>query len=377
LEALKPKYRVVYEGTDISADISNYLIQLSYTDAATGEADEVSITLDNSTGIWTREWKPRKGEKFSLEFGYDSLTPAGDFTVDEIEVSGMPDQLEIKGLSASISKSLRSKQSRAFEQTTLIEIAEKIAQKNGLQLEGVIEDDIEIDRVTQNRETDLGFLNRVANEYAYLFSVRGNKLVFTTEYERDLTSSVTEIDKTDISSYSIQDKTYKTFKEVSVIYRNTKTNKTIRFEDTALGALAKGIPLNKIATALGSLGGPVSAIVANQAVKDVELSGGENADDKLELKIRAENDAQAKRKAAAAIYRTNTRKQSGSISLQGNPVLISGSNFILTGLGYLSGTYQIEKSEHTISNAGYITSLEIKKVGAPTDAQQQPKKVFT
>ena len=96
------------------------------------------------------------------------------------------------------------------------------------------------------------------------------------------------------------------------------------------------------------------------------------------MTTKAENKQQAEKKAQAALHRANSRQQEGSISLEGQPLLVAGNNFELTGLGQLSGKYHIEKSTHKISaTGGYTTDLEIKRVGyveVKKQASNRPKK---
>jgi hypothetical protein len=57
--------------------------------------------------------------------------------------------------------------------------------------------------------------------------------------------------------------------------------------------------------------------------------------------------------------------------MEGNPLLVAGNNFTLTGLGELAGKYYIKKSSHTISKgSGYDTSVEIKQINAASQAQK-------
>ncbi|WP_334469786.1 hypothetical protein [Arsenophonus sp. PmNCSU2021_1] len=57
------------------------------------------------------------------------LRPCGTFSIDEIELSGPPDTVSLRGLSASVTTALRTRSYRAFEQTSLAAIARRIAPK--------------------------------------------------------------------------------------------------------------------------------------------------------------------------------------------------------------------------------------------------------
>jgi phage protein D len=339
MEAIKkPQFQVLYNSKDISKDISKSLISVSYSDAEEGETDEIQIELEDTDGLWRDAWYPQKKDSIELSIGYDGvLMYCGKFVIDEVSLRGAPDTVTIRGLAAAINSPLRSKNSTAHEKQTLKQIAEKIAAKNGLTVSGEI-GNIQIARVTQNRETDLAFLARVAKDYGYLFSVRDKNLIFTSIYNLEKGQPVLDIDRTDLISYSVTDKSVKTFKAATVKYREPKTNKVVSATVKAGDPLEGGD---------GVVGGATST----------------TADDEMLITDKAENEQQARLKAQAALHRANTTGQDGNFDLYGEPLFVAGNNFLLTGMGALSGRWHISKSTHTISRGGgYVTSLEAKRL---------------
>ena len=339
MEAIKkPQFQVLYNSKDISKDISKSLISVTYSDAEEGETDEVQIELEDTDGLWRDSWYPQKKDSIELSIGYDGvLMYCGKFVIDEVALRGAPDTVTLRGLAAAISSPLRSKNSTAHESQTLKQIAEKIATKNGLTVSGEI-GNIAIARVTQNRETDLAFLARVAKEYGYLFSIRDKNLIFTSIYNIEKGQPVLDIDRTDLISYSVTDKSVKTFKAATVKYREPKTNKVVSATVKAGDPLEGGD---------GVVGGATST----------------TADDEMLITAKAENEQQARLKAQAALHRANTTGQDGNFTLYGEPLFVAGNNFLLTGMGALSGRWHISKSTHTISRSGgYVTSMDAKRL---------------
>ena len=47
-----PYVKVLYNGKDISADVSEYLSSIVYTDKVDGESDTIEITVDDVDGLW-------------------------------------------------------------------------------------------------------------------------------------------------------------------------------------------------------------------------------------------------------------------------------------------------------------------------------------
>lgn len=344
MEAIKkPQFQVVYGSKDITKDISKSLISLTYNDAEEGETDDVSFEVEDTDGLWRDAWYPSKGDTIELSIGYDGvLLNCGKFVVDEIALQGAPDTVTIRGLAAATNSPLRTKRSTAHEKQTLKQIAEKIAAKNGLSVQGEIAN-IQIERVTQNRESDLGFLARIAKEYGYLFSVRDKSLIFTSIYAIEGGQPVLDIDRTDLIRYRVTDKSVATFKAATVKYREPKTNAVV--------------------TATVNAGDKLSVITTTAI--DI-VTGGANtttSSDVLELDLKAENKQQATTKAQAALHRANTDGQDGNFVVYGEPLFVAGNNFMLTGMGKLSGKWHISKSSHSISRGGgYITSLEAKRI---------------
>lgn len=323
-----PYYQVLYNGKNITADISRHLLSLSYSDKTEGESDELQIELEDKDKLWQNEWYPEKGSTLTAELGMkDGLKlDCGTFMIDEIELSGPPDVVSIRALAVGIHGRLKTqKGGRNHEGKTLTEIVRTIASINGFTVQGTIAD-IRFGRIAQHRETDLQFLSRLAAEYGHTFSIRGKVLVFTKTDELEARSSSLTFDRSELISFSVRDKTAGIYKRAVVKFHNPETNELSEYSENA---------------------------DADTAI-----------DDDLEIKTKAENKQQAEAKAKAALHRANTLMQSGSISVPGNILMIAGNNVDLTGLGLLSGKYHILNSTHNIDKSGgYTVDAEIKRVG--------------
>jgi uncharacterized protein len=337
METVKtPEFKLLYQGTDITSDVSRFLVDLVYTDRSEGESDELSVTLEDTDALWRGDWYPEKGAKLTLEYGYtDNLVPAGEFEIDEIALSGAPDTITIRGMAAVVNKQLRTKGSYAHENKTLQQIVEATAARSGLTVEGEFEQ-LRIQRMTQDRQTDLEFLKKLADEWGYLFSIRGDKLIFTSIFAIEEGDAVKTYARSALSSYSISDKVNFTYESAEVSYQNPLAN-------LVLNATRQG---------------------------DREQLGR----DQLRIRSRVENKQQADVKARVALYRANSRQQQGSITLEGDPELVSGININLLNLGQLSGKYNVFETRHAITrSAGYTTSANIKRVGLVPDGDKGPE----
>jgi len=324
-----PTYKILYNNKNITADISEHLVSLSYTDKVEGEADEFQMSLEDADGLWQNEWYPDKGATLYAEIETAGIVlKCGLFGLDEPGFSisrSAGDTVSIKGVSAFFTKALRTKKHTAHENKTLLEIARSVADKHGFTIQGSVPD-IPVARVTQKHKTDLEFLQKLANSFGFIFSVRGSVMVFTdvTELEKGL--SVYTIKKADLIGLDITDKSSGTYKKANLQFHNPDENTTVDYS----------------------------------TADDEEI----NTDDTLVIKEKAENKQQAERIAKTKLYKANSFQKEGSFSVPGNPLLVSGVNFQLIHCGKLSGLYHVLKSEHSITRSdGYITSCDIKQVG--------------
>lgn len=326
-------YKILYDNKNITADISRYLLSLTYTDKVAGEADTLELELEDADNLWQNEWFPTLGATLSAEINNgERLLPCGSFYLDEVAFNAdhAGDVVSLRGVSAFFSKKLRTKHSKAHENKTLGEIARTVAQKHGFTVMGEIAN-FPIGRVTQNRKGDLSFLQDLANEYGYIFSVKNNLMVFTDITKLEGASTVMSIDKSECISVNIKDKTSETYKRANVNFHNPSTKENIRYSSS----------------------------------DDDETDSA----DTMEIRSKAENQQQAERKGKAALHLANSTSIEGSIECIGNPMLLSGVNIELTGCGKLSGLYHITQSQHKATKQdGYTTSAEIKKVGTISPA---------
>lgn len=338
-------FKLLYNGKNITEDISRFILSVEYNDKTDGFADEIQLEVDNTGGMWNETWYPGFGDKLSLSIGYfgEALLPAGDFEIDELEIAGQPDVMKIRAMGAGIKKGLRTKRSHAHESTTLRKVAQTIAAKAGLTLQGDIQN-IQLNRASQYRETDLSFLQRVASEYGYAFNVRGNKLVFTNMLTLETGKAVKTIDRADCLRYTIKDKSSGTYKKATVSYHDPKQKLVV----THTTSLADEI-----------LGYDAPII---------------NTVDVFESRTRTETRGQAEVKSKALLYKKNSKKHESNIEVPGDPYLVAGNNIKLTGFGVMSGTYHITESRHHLDRTqGYRTEVQIKRVRTATKKEQKRK----
>ena len=118
---LQPTFKLEYNKKDITKDISKYVLSINYTDFEHGQSDEIEIVFEDSDKLWQSAWIPSKGDSLRLYIGYigEKLLNCGLFEIDEVEFQTPPDTLTVKAIATGITKSLRQKNSVAYENKSL------------------------------------------------------------------------------------------------------------------------------------------------------------------------------------------------------------------------------------------------------------------
>ena len=229
---LVPIFELFYEKKNITKDVSPYVTNIEYTDYEHGQSDELQITFEDSGKQWQSSWLPSKGDSLRAYIGYqtEKLLNCGTFEIDELEYSAPPDEVIVKGLATGIKKPLRQNNSVGYENKTLKQIAKEIADRQGLTLVGNIEY-IKVDRITQDKEQDLKFLTKLAEQYGYIFKVAEGNLVFYNVRELKTAKTSQIFYKSDLLSISLREKTSQKYKAVQVTYFDPKKKKTKKSVD--------------------------------------------------------------------------------------------------------------------------------------------------
>jgi hypothetical protein len=166
----------------------------------------LELDIENLDYRWLNEWYPDENAKLLVgivqtENGKNRFLDQGSFYVDEPTFNNQ--RLSLKCLALPLDQTIREQvNSVAWEKITLKELISKIATKHELNYE-LHCDDIFFDRLDQDRETDLGFLNRVLSETALSLKVTDDKIVVFNDDAL--------IDNDNIDVFSIKDPRIRSF----------------------------------------------------------------------------------------------------------------------------------------------------------------------
>lgn len=107
------------------------------------------------------------------------LVDKGTYTIDELEHSGPPDAITIRGKSADMRGTLQQSREQSFHQQSVSSIIDVIAARH--QLKAKISDNLKmefIDHIDQANESDANFLSRLAEQFDAIATVKNGNLLF-------------------------------------------------------------------------------------------------------------------------------------------------------------------------------------------------------
>ncbi len=329
MKSRRASIAIKYNNKDISEDLKSYLKQFDYNDVMDGEADDISLTLEDMAELWESDWLPDKGATLDASIVLTDWTEEGTkelslgkFELDEIELSGPPHEVKLKGVSVPDNNTLRGvDKNRSWENVKLSKICQDIATDAGLELFYDVNKDPEIDRAEQTEESDLYFLMRVCKDKGYALKVSDNKIIVFDIVTYESKDTIATISREDIISYTVQSKTREVYKACHVKYSDTKTGTTIEYTFT---------PDDKKA-------GKTLAI--NEQVATV---------------------AEAEELAKKKLREKNSEEITLSLTMLGNIDLYAGATVNIEGFHKFDGKYIITTVKHSLGG-GYQCSLDLRR----------------
>lgn len=174
---MTPVFRILADGADITKLIADRLLSLSITDDSGITADGFEVVLDNRDG---RVEIPSAGAEIEVALGYAPAPVAmGRYSIDEVEASGAPESITLRGKSADMAASFKSQKTRDWDKTTLGALVSTLAAEHGLKpaCHASLADKA-IEHLDQTAESDLNILTRLAEEHGALFKPAGGYLIF-------------------------------------------------------------------------------------------------------------------------------------------------------------------------------------------------------
>ena len=321
-ESRYAKMTIVYSGAEVTGKVREYLRSASYTDAANGESDSISLEFEDRDQKWIGPWRPEKGDRMAANIRtYNWIEErdkynfyCGNFLIDDFSARGFPRIVNVGGVSVPQNDNFRSENvTKTWTAMGLRQIAADIAGRAGVQL---VYDasDIRIDSIEQNNRPDCTFLKELCNAYGYSMKIHSEKLIIydTEAYEKK--REICSIDETDMISYEYND------------------------------------------TIQGSYTGAVMSFMDpnNEAEYEVQIGTPERM---CEINKTADSLADAEKKGIAALNMENRKITTMTVTIMARPGLAATSCVEITGLKSMDGKYFIDKIRHSLGASGKYTMV--------------------
>lgn len=225
---MKPTFRVVADGADITTLINDRLLLLRTLDKPGMESDEFELRIDDRDGAVTL---PKRGAGIEIYLGYGSnaLARLGRYTVDDIEVSGPPDTLVIRGKASDMRGTGKTTRSGSWESVPLSRVVSDIAARNGWAPECSVA--TVVPRADQLNESDFNFITRLAKDHDCTAKVADSKLLVLPRQSGQTASgkslSAVIIRRGDVSRWQFRFTDRTTQKAVKAKYQDKKTGELV------------------------------------------------------------------------------------------------------------------------------------------------------
>ncbi|WP_172794918.1 phage late control D family protein [Loktanella sp. 3ANDIMAR09] len=315
---------ITLAGFPLGATVTRF----QYRDVHHGEVDDIEFALADPDGRWRSGLGPIEGTEVSARIGYLD-DPAGQaacglYRIDErsIQLGAGGDTAAFRGLSAFTSQDMRTARSEAFDEISLQQIVDRIANRHGMQVLGPVPN-VTFRRVTQSKTDDLAFLLRLAEDWGCYCNAKGDTLVFADRRAIDAQEPAYSFDVSDQAflDLEIDRSSARLYKSATLTYVDTATRTTITAE-----------------------------------ASDPRVQSG----DRLILDDKVETQAQADRLCLARLLRANDDWTRGRLTVVGEPYLVAGQVLLLgPTLGEFAGRYLVTSAEHVMAD-GYTTTVQIR-----------------
>ncbi len=317
-----------YAGVDITKDIAPDLESFSYKEVAEGQADSLTISLQNRGLKWMGVWLPQPGDQIlSSLTQYDWAAPGevktlncGSMQVDSPTFSGPFDIINLNALNIPAAEGFNdAPQDTTWDSITMSQLGQLIATRYNMQLVYDAPQDFVIRALKRTQQTDAALLSDTCKKYNLCLKVYSDKLVIYSKYLYEQRGPVATITygASNLNTYTFASPIVGTgFNAVTINYKPVKSKVIHQYEF-------------RIAP-----GG--KSMILNESVDD---------------------DAQAEMVAKGKLREANEKQLTGTFNLALNLDIVAGCTIIGAGFGKLDGKYFVDTADHDYGKGAGTTNI--------------------
>lgn len=221
---------------DISDRFTGKLTGITHTDNSGSDSDSVELVLIDDGKIPL----PKTGAELGIYLGLDESPHfRGLFTVDDIELSGPPDQLIIRAKAANMLDKLKAPRTRTWSNTgnhpappiSLNSIVKSIASEH--QLTAIVSADLKAVSypvINQTEESDMNLLTRLAKDHGAVAKLAANRLIVVHKGQAKSASgkplSKVTINPEQVLDYNVTIADRHAYASITAKYRDTENATT-------------------------------------------------------------------------------------------------------------------------------------------------------
>lgn len=333
------------ETKDISAAVADYLVSCSYTDNIGGQADDLTLTLEDRAGLWSDSWFPSTGAMLDVTlhvYNWSSLAEGektlelGKFQIDEIEVQGSPSTVQIRATTVLQDTPLQGvKKNRTWENISIWKCADDICKENGMKVFWDCDENPNLDHVEQSDESDLAFLQKVCKDAGFSLKAGIEQLIIFDEKKYEAKDAVIKLVRPGTAGASSED--------MIAINAFTGWNLRAKTRDIYYKCHVK-----------------YSKGKDKQVIETTFTAPGRTSGQTLEVSEQVANLEEAERLAKKKLREKNANEVTANFAGAGNISLLAGITVELTNFGKFDGKYIITKASHDIGSS-YTTSIDLRR----------------
>lgn len=366
--ARRTQIDVVFDNTNITKNLNEFLISFTFTDNEAGQADDISIELDDRDGLWIEKWlnpeesgEPLKGHTLQItiqqiNYADNSLIKTldcGIFCLDSVGLSGPPARVSLKACTILDGTAIKNeKHSRQWEGYTLKDIAAEIAKNAGYTLLFDSKQNQTYSRIEQSQEADLPFLEKLCVDAGLSLKITNQQIVIFEAVDYEAAPAIKTFYESDLSSWKFDvDTLDKKYTSCTVKYTSPITQKTIEATYPSNGEDVDAPDEYEEYT-------DKKGRKRKRKKKKKKAPKGEVLNITTE---KVDSKEAALELAKKRLREKNKAEYKASINLIGDVDLQAGLCIMLADFGAFSGKYIIEQATHNITS-GYKTALKLRRV---------------